>query len=122
MHHHPMIDLEKFQLHTTSLTQQDWDTLFSLLPAMEKAQTFGVVKGGEQLADGSVSVPFWSASDIVDQVCQVLHQLNLLPSFDWTNWAEGRSILENKDFDYATLDTITPSQTETAKNPYIWIT
>ena len=102
-----MIDLEKFQPHTTSLTQQAWDMLFSLLPAMEKAQTFGVVKGGEQLPDGSVSVPFWSASDIVDQVCQVLHQLNLLPAFDWTNWEEGRSILENKDFDYASLDTIT---------------
>ena len=58
MHHHPMNDLEKFQPHTTSLTQQDWDMLFSLLPAMEKAQTFGVVKGGEQLADGSLSVPF----------------------------------------------------------------
>ena len=102
-----MINLEKFQQHTTSLTQQEWDTLFSFLPAMEKAQTFGEVKGGEHLEDGSLSVPFWRASDIVNHVCQVIHRLNLLPTFDWTNWEEGRSILENTNFDYATLDTIT---------------
>ena len=102
-----MIELEKLQEHINRLTTNDWDRLFSLLPEIEATKKFGEVKGGEQTEDGSFTFPYWSSSEIVDKVFQLIHELNLVPVFDWTSWEEGKSILNNQDFNYSSLDTIT---------------
>lgn len=81
--------------------------LFSLLPEIEATKKFGEVEGGEQTEDGSFTFPYWSSSEIVDKVFQLIHELNLVPAFDWKSWDEGKSILNNQDFNYSNLDTIT---------------
>ncbi len=102
-----MIELEKLQEHIRTLTTNDWDRLFSLLPEIEATKEFGEVNGGEQLENGSFTFPYWSSSEIVDKVFQLIHELSLVPAFDWTSWNEGKSILNSKEFNYSTLDTIT---------------
>jgi ADP-ribosyl-[dinitrogen reductase] hydrolase len=102
-----MIELEKLQKHLSTLTTNDWNRLFSLLPEMESTKNFGEVKGGEELETGSFTFHYWSPSELVDKVFQIIHELDIVPTFDWTSWADGKSILNNKDFDYSNLDTIT---------------
>ncbi len=102
-----MIELEKLQEHIRTLTINDWDRLFSLLPEIEATKKFGEVKGGEEPESGSFTFPYWSASEIVDQVFQLIHEFDIVPIFDWTSWDEGKSILNNPDFTYSNLDTIT---------------
>jgi hypothetical protein len=102
-----MIELEKLQEHLQTLTTNDWNKLFVLLPEIESAKKFGEVKGGDQLKDGSFNFPYWDSSEIVHKVFHIIHELNLVPIFDWASWNEGKSMLKNQEFDYSTLDTIT---------------
>lgn len=102
-----MNELEKLQQHINTLTINDWDKLISLLQEIEDTRNFGELKGGEQLENDSITFPYWSSSEAVDKVFKLIHTLNLVPAFNWTSWAEGQSILNNQDFNYSNLDTIT---------------
>ncbi|MBX3043082.1 MAG: ADP-ribosylglycohydrolase family protein [Candidatus Kapabacteria bacterium] len=102
-----MIELEKLQEHLRTLTTNDWNRLFSLLPEIETTKKFGEVKGGEELENGSFTFPYWSSFEIVDKVFNLIHELGIVPIFDWTSWADGKSILNDQDFNYSNLDTIT---------------
>jgi ADP-ribosyl-[dinitrogen reductase] hydrolase len=102
-----MIELEKLQEHLKTLEQNDWNRLFSLLPEIEATKKFVETKGGEQLENGSTASLYWDSSEIVKKVFRLIHELNLVPLFNWTSWDEGKAILKNKEFDYLTLDTIT---------------
>ena len=102
-----MIELEKFQDHLNTIKQEDWERLFTKLPESEKVNSFGDVEESHQNEDGTFTFPYWSNSFIVDEVCSIINELQLAPSFDWNSWEEGRLILESKDFDFTTLDTFT---------------
>ena len=102
-----MIELEKFQDHLNTIKQEDWERLFTKLPESEKVNSFGDVEESQQNEDGTFTFPYWSNSFIVDEVCSIINELQLAPSFDWNSWEEGRLILESKDFDFTTLDTFT---------------
>jgi len=102
-----MNELEKLQEHINTLTKNDWDKLIALLQEIEVTRNFGELKGGEQLEDGSITFPYWSSSEVVKKAFKIIHELNLVPAFNWTSWAEGKSILNNQDFNYSNLDTIT---------------
>src|SRR5690606_4718605 len=102
-----MIELEKLQEHIQKLKTSDWDRLFMLLPEIEATRKFGEVKDGEKLKDGSITFPYWNSYEIVGTVFHLIHELNLIPNFDWTSWDKGKAILKSQEFDYSDLDTIT---------------
>ncbi len=79
-----MVSLENFEEHLQTLTANDWHKLFALLPELETCTTFGEVKGGEKLADGSISDLYVLPSKVVDKIFDAIC-----------------------DFDYTTLDTVT---------------
>lgn len=99
--------MEEFRNHIDALRPNDWNRLFALLPEIEDTTIFGEVKESEIREDRSFSFPYWISHDVVDKVVNTISELNLMPVFDWNNWKEGRSILNNPSFDYKTLDTIT---------------
>ena len=102
-----MIELEKYYAHIQSLKPNDWNRLFELLPKIEATEKFGEWKGGEELDDGSFTMPYCEWNEIIREVVHTFNELNLLVKFDWVNWTEGKTILNNKDFDYSKLDTVT---------------
>ncbi len=102
-----MPSLEHFQAHLESLSPAEWGRLFSLLPELEETTNFGEFHGIENQSDGSLRAPYWISTEVVSRVVQVLHDLDLLPVFDWTSWEAGREILDNTDTDFSALDTIT---------------
>lgn len=102
-----MIELEKFPSHLETLQSRDWDRLFTLLPEIEITADFGEAKGGEELSDGSITMPFGASFEIVDKTFDAINELNLCPEFDWLDWQAGRSLLKNPKFDYSQLDTLT---------------
>src|SRR6478752_10723581 len=94
-----MIELEKFPDHLQTLQLKDWESLFILLPEIEMTSNFGELKGGESLNDRSITMPFWSSSEIVEKTFAAIRNLNLCPVFDWLNWQEGNAMLNNQAFD-----------------------
>jgi hypothetical protein len=102
-----MIELEKFQAHIETLKTTDWERLFSLLPEIEVSKNNREINSSEKLIDGAIPFPNVNSSMIINKVFNLIHELNLVPAFDWTSWEEGINILNNHEFDYAKLDTIT---------------
>jgi hypothetical protein len=102
-----MVKLEEFQDHLQTIKQEDWDRFFAKLQEIEEANSFGDEVESQQNEDGTFSFPYWNNSFIVDDICSIINELQLAPSFDWNSWKEGRLILESKDFDFTTLDTFT---------------
>jgi hypothetical protein len=102
-----MIELENFSNHLSTLKSRDWERLFELIPQIETTEIFGQIKGSERLDDGSLTLPYWNSSEIVNKTFNIIGELNISPLFDWTIWKEGKFILNDKDLDYAKLDTIT---------------
>ncbi|UIR57905.1 ADP-ribosylglycohydrolase family protein [Sphingobacterium sp. SRCM116780] len=102
-----MIELENFEQHLNTLSFHDWNKLFELIPQIEKNQKFREPKDSEKLKNGSYSFPYWASSELVDKTFEIINTLNLVPIFDWTSWIAGKTILNDKEFDYLKLDTIT---------------
>lgn len=102
-----MIELEAFQQHIDTLSSCEWEVLFELIPQIEATEEFGKLIGSKKLANGSVTFPYWAPAQIVDQTVSVIYRLDIAPVFDWTSWKDGKSIIDNKNLDYTTLDMIT---------------
>ena len=102
-----MVKLEEFQDHLQTIKQEDWERFFAKLQEIEEVNSFGDEVESQQNEDGTFSFPYWNNSFMVDDICSIINELQLAPSFDWNSWKEGRLILESKDFDFTTLDTFT---------------
>jgi uncharacterized protein DUF6508 len=103
-----MIKLENFSQHVESVKPDEWGRLLFLLPEIEQTKIFGVIKGGGvSLEDGSISMPFWENSEIINKFTTAVYELELIPVFDWTSWDEGKLMLNNSSQDFNNLDLIT---------------
>ena len=101
-----IINLDNLPAHLKTITVNQWDTLFSLIPEIERTEVFGTLEGGKELGDGSYSFPYWVESEIVKKVGEVINRLDILPVFDWMKWDEGRTLLSSHS-DFKSLDIIT---------------
>lgn len=102
-----MIRLEEFPKYLKSITADQWDTLFCLIPEIERTEVFGWVVESKLQPDGSYTFPYWNEADIVTRVSEILNtRLMLTPIYDWMKWEEGKVLL-SKETDFNTLDSIT---------------
>lgn len=102
-----MIQLDEFPNHLKSITADQWDRLFCLIPEIVRTDVFGWVVESKLQPDGSYTFPYWNEADIVSRVSEILNSsLMLTPLFDWMKWEEGRALL-HKDTDFNDLDGIT---------------
>ncbi|MFD2573642.1 DUF6508 domain-containing protein [Spirosoma soli] len=99
-----MIELEQLAEHLKSIKPNDWNKLFGLIPEIESTEKFGEVRGGNKLPDGSMTMPYWSSGEIVDKFFYAVNDLDIVPIYNWISWKAGKSLLDNKNTDYATLD------------------
>jgi hypothetical protein len=102
-----MIQLKEFPKHLKSITADQWDTLFCLIPEIERTEVFGWVVESKLQPDGSYTFPYWNEADIVTRVSEILNSsLMLIPVYDWMKWEDGRTLL-HKEVDFKNLDGIT---------------
>ena len=101
-----MIEEKEFEAHLLNINAKSWNRLFKLLPKIEEAKNFGELKDGKKLEDGSLQMPYWVNSKIVEDFLEIFHELNLCVSFDWPSWTEGKEILNKNDFDFNKLNTL----------------
>lgn len=87
---------EPFIKHLLSIPEESWDTLWALIPKIEKADQFGRWEGVESMGVG-LQMPYYVEGDIIESFLAIVQELGLLPVFDWINWAEGKKIVESAD-------------------------
>lgn len=87
-----------------SPSPEDWQPLFDLIGEIRQERNFGTPAIGKPDANGVMEFPYWKHTDIVSRFIELAYKLDLVIPFDWPNWKEGKSILNDPGFDYNTLD------------------
>ncbi|UFH52233.1 DUF6508 domain-containing protein [Spirosoma sp. KNUC1025] len=98
-----MIELDQLTGHLTSIKTSDWNKLFALIPEIEATETFGEIKGGDKLPDGSIAMPYWNSAKIVDKFLYTVADLDMVPIYNWASWQEGNRLLDDNRTNYNNL-------------------
>ena len=83
---------------------QNLQKLLSLIPKIKNTQSFGETAGGEKSEDGTISFPFVVPAPVVSEFHKMVYDLDIVFSFDWSEWEEGRRVLEDPDADFSGYD------------------
>ncbi len=59
--------------------------------------SWGEWKGGEKTESGTIQIPYVVEAPILTEARQFLNNNELVVTFDWPNWQEGRDIFTSKD-------------------------
>jgi len=101
-----MIKLQDLPAHLKTITAIQWDSLFKLIPEIERTEVFGRLVESKLQPNGSYSFPYWNEAEVVANVGSIINGLDILPAYDWVNWEEGGTLL-NSGSDFKELDMIT---------------
>ena len=102
-----MDNLGDFQNKVLSKEITEWQRLFDLIPLIEDTKTFGEFAGREKISEEVYTFPYVVPAAVIDDFFRIVHELDIVPVFDWTNWTEGRGLLNDQNADYSKLDIIT---------------
>ena len=101
-----MMELRETKQHIKTLSADDWNRLFDLIPEIEQETVYGEFDQAP-LPNGSPNLFFpWEASPLVHKTQSIIAELRLDPVYDWVNWTEGRELLGKPTTDYDSLDAI----------------
>jgi hypothetical protein len=101
-----LIELPKLAEHLYSLKDGDWTKLFDLLKELNSVKQYGELKGMNKLQQDQSILPYYVTVPVVDKFLKVVHELNIVPNFDWPAWKGGKEILNNKMQDFEELDVV----------------
>jgi ADP-ribosyl-[dinitrogen reductase] hydrolase len=100
------INISDFEMNLAKIPAGDWNRFFALLPEIEKTIQFGEYIPDRRLDENTMHIPYWVQSDLVSEFVQTFYNIGLCVVFDW-GWQEGTDIMDQEDFDYSTLDSLT---------------
>jgi hypothetical protein len=96
-----IIHLEDLSNHLAEITQDQWNTLFAMIPEIENSDYFGEIL----FKDGIIYPATWP--EIVNRFHEYVYEIGLVVDFDWPHWDEGKRILSKKVEDLSKHSTIT---------------
>ncbi|MCX6274408.1 MAG: DUF6508 domain-containing protein [Bacteroidetes bacterium] len=102
-----MTELINLSTHLKTLSISDWQKLFDMLPEMEITKDFGKMSRMKKNDKGVLIFPSMEWAPITSGFFRVVHELGIVPVFDWKEWEEGRLMLDNKELDFSSLEIIT---------------
>jgi G:T/U-mismatch repair DNA glycosylase len=97
----------EFKKQIEAIPSSDWTRLFELITEIENSKIFGTLSAGEEVANKVFQLPYWDWSDITRRFIQVAYEIKIVLDFDWGNWSEGISMIENGKREFDKLDTLT---------------
>ena len=84
------IHLEDLSGHLAQITQDQWETLFAMIPEIENTTYFGEIP----FKNGVLYPATWP--EIVNRFHEYVYEIGLVVDFDWPNWDEGKRILSGE--------------------------
>ena len=84
----------------TALKNSREETLIELfeLGRTSASQPAGEWAGGQEISKDVFIAPHYSMSNHSSRIMKILYELNLVISFDWMNWDNGKELISAKDF------------------------
>lgn len=105
---------ENYVEKISSLSQEEWKPLLDLIPVIENAETFRTKTEPERNEKDLIILGGYRQHLVIDQFLEKVYRIPIVIDFDWGNWDEGRTIANNPDFDYDTIDIPTKCKLITA--------
>jgi hypothetical protein len=98
-----MKELETFSEYLSVLTKEKWENLFEIIPEIENTKDFGTVKGGNMVSGGLLHMPHWRPTPVVRKFLKIVQELQIVPVYEWTEWKDGKMIIQQTDSDISKL-------------------
>jgi hypothetical protein len=96
-------------------SKNDWRPLIELIPKIEKVEQFGDdTEAMKLLEQGILDMNPYEEHPIVQQFRDVVYSIPIMIDFNWGEWAEGRKMVSDEDFDYDSIDIPTKCKIITA--------
>lgn len=86
------------------ITIEKWQAIFELIPTIEQTENFGEFIPNERISDNFSIYKGFESSRVVDEFVKRAYDNNLIVSFDWMQWDEGRKIIESETKDFSGFD------------------
>ena len=90
-----------------TLTQVEWQLLFSLIPEIEATDKFAEIEEGKTQEDGTIELPYFQPAEVVGELIDAVIGLDLVPGWNWVDWEEGDDILCDTEQNFGKLKIIT---------------
>lgn len=102
-----MDKLHELEVKISSLKKEEWQQMIDLIPRIEESRSFGEFIIGELNSEGVQHFPYMVPEDIVVDFERIAYDLNIVISFDWSNWTKGSQLINDPDTNYGELDLVT---------------
>lgn len=101
-----MITLSNLEQHLKSISENDWKQLEKMLQEIEQTDSFSISTGFLKKGKNTFVLPSASPAPVVLDLVKLIHDLRLVPEFDWMEWKEAQLILENREDEIQGLDAV----------------
>jgi hypothetical protein len=91
-----------------------WQPLFNLVSEIEHKIVFDHSTCSDALQDGVIELYSPEEDAVVIRFRELVYQIPILIGFDWGKWDEGRTMANDPDFDFDTVDLLTKCKLITA--------
>ena len=109
-----VLNEKNFKEIIASYKKEDWKPLLELIHEIEKTSKFGEIRRREKDEKGVIQMPFIIEEEIVYKFINVVYDIPIIISFDWGAWDEGRKFVNDKSFDFNSIDIPTKCKLITA--------
>jgi hypothetical protein len=93
------VTLEELPQHLESIPKSSWDQLFTFIPRITEATSFGEWKTiGHSLN--------FMSTELVDEFIKIVYEMGLIVDFAWMQWDEGCDLIQDNETDYLNLSSI----------------
>ena len=89
------------------ITIEGWQSMFELIPMIERTENFGKFISSEKITDNYSIYKGFESSRLIDEFVERADKNNIIISFDWMDWEEGRKIIESETKDFSGVDKYT---------------
>jgi hypothetical protein len=81
-----------------NLSSEDWKQIDDInLRVQSHSGSWGKMSDGDEVEPGVIQMPYASPDPLISEFVKLWYEKNLIISFDWGNWQEGRDWYENID-------------------------
>lgn len=96
--------IENIQNQINSLSIDDWNRFFNMIPEIEQSKTFGIIRGGDEIMNDVIEMPYWDWTTVTQKFVKTMYDIKLVLNFDWGAWKEGSELLKDDNTDFENLD------------------
>jgi len=100
------MEIKHLSNHLMNIPNHDWAPLFDFISEIEKSKWFDKTNA-EYASENPLFIQNTSKKELITKIVASLYDLDIIPTFDRTNWDEGKAIINNDKSEYDSLDMVT---------------